>query len=166
MKPNKVLDQLIIDLFHEDELGAVIRAHIRVESVLRNFVVDSAPNPKYINMLELDFDKTVTLAVVLGLNEGYEKSLRVLGKLRNDFAHKPDMKLSKNSVNNLYAQLTPEAKQFLQGSFKKLREENESIKPFQKFSDMPPAEQLKIIVVSIWAQVQSALLLLNEDKKA
>ena len=164
--PNKVLNQLVKDLFNEDELGAVIRAHIRIESILINFVADSAPNPNYINKLELDFDKTVTLAVVLGLNEGYAKALRVLGKLRNDFAHKPDMKLSKNTVNNLYAQLTPEAKQFLQDSFKNIRKENESVKPFQKFSDMPPTDQLRLIVVSIWTQVQSALILLNEEKNA
>lgn len=162
MEANEILDQLVKELFNEDELGAVIRAHIRLESLLLNIVELTAPHPEYLKKLDLDFDKTVTLSLLLGLKEEYAKPLRALGKLRNDFAHKPNMELSKNTVNNLYNSLHSEAKQQVQESFKNIKKENDSIRGYSKFSDLPPTDQLRLIVVTIWALVQSAVIILNE----
>ena len=161
MNQDEVLNQLIQDLFSEDELGAVIRSHIRIEYVLNTYVDKSAPNPKHINKLRLDFDQTVTLAITLGLDEEYATPLRVLGKLRNDFAHKPDMHLSKSSVNNLYSQLNSVGKDSIQKLFNTLKERG-SLASHSKFSEMPPTEQLKMIVVTIWAQINAALKQLFE----
>lgn len=165
MEHKEAIDKLVTDLFNEDELGSVIRAHIRLESLLLNIVELTSPNPDYIKRLELDFDKTVTLAQLLGLIDDCAKPLRVLGKLRNDFAHEPNMKLSKSSVNNLYNTLNSEAKQQIQTFFKKTKEENETIKPYQKFSDLPPTDQFRLTVVVIWAQIHSILLILQSEKQ-
>ena len=166
MNHKAVLDELIKDLFNEDEMGSVIRAHIRIENTLINIINITAPNPNYIKKLNLDFDGSVTLALLLGLSEEYAKPLTVLGKLRNDFAHKPNMKLSKNEVNNLYKSLNSEAKEFIQNSFKEIKEKNETIRPFKKFSDVPPIDQFRLIVVNIWAQIQSSLYILSGEDHA
>jgi hypothetical protein len=166
MNPSEGSDQISKDLFNEDELGAVVRSHIRVESTLNSFVAKSVPKPEHLNKLTLDFDKTVSLALVLGLNEDYAKPLRALGNLRNNFAHKPDMHLSKEAVNNLYSQLSSEAKDLAQTTFQNLKKGNESMKQFRKLNDMPPSEQLKIIVINIWSRTHAAVMLLDRDKDA
>ena len=76
------------------------------------------------------------------------------------------MHLSKDNVKNIYSQLGSEAKKLIQSTFLNLKKGNESMAEFQKFSDMPPSEQLKILVVSIWSQTHAAVILLDRDQGA
>jgi len=165
MDAKENLALLVKDLFGEDELGAVIRAHIRIESLLHRIIELKASNPKPVKNLELDFDKAVTLALVLGLKEDFGPSLRALGKLRNDFAHKPDMKLTKSAVNNVYKTFNKLEKEHIQTAFKDIKKENETVKQYHKFSDLPESDQLRFLVTTIWASVQSAVVILENEKK-
>lgn len=55
---------MVKDLFREDEMGAVIRAHIQLENLLLEWVDCLAPSPTYIKKLNLDYDEHITLALV------------------------------------------------------------------------------------------------------
>ena len=51
------------DLSNEDEMGAVIRAHIRIENLLLKAIRNLTPHPKHLKKLNLDYDGQVTLAL-------------------------------------------------------------------------------------------------------
>lgn len=164
MDAKENLGLLVEDLFREDELGAVVRAHICIESLLRRIIDLLAPAKEHVKKMRLDYDNAINLALLLGLREDYGPPLRVLGKLRNEFAHKPSTSLSKEKVYNLYRSLNPDAKQQLQDSFKSMKEEHDSVRGYKSFSDLPPRDQFNLIVAGIWAQVASGVVLLEEDK--
>ncbi|PLX33590.1 MAG: hypothetical protein C0605_16085 [Hyphomicrobiales bacterium] len=80
-------------LMGEDELGVVIRSHIFVESVLDELLDQLIPYSRHLSSMNLSYHQKITLAVAMGLHEELQESLKALGKLRNDFAHKMDMQL-------------------------------------------------------------------------
>lgn len=153
------LDDMVKDLFREDEMGAVIRAHIRLENLLLLLVDHLVPSPKHLRKLNMDYDGQVTLALALGLDDELGPALRGIGNLRNRFAHRLDTTLDSGSISNLYASLRPVDKQQTQDSFKRIRDTNDSIKNVANFSELPPDDQFKLIVVTLWAALQAAVLL-------
>lgn len=158
------INELAKDLFREDEIGAVIRAHIRLESILIKLVESLITSPKHLNRLNLDYDSYVNLALALGLDEDLGPVLHAMGKLRNNFAHKLDTKLDSGVVNNLYQALSNREKQQLQTSFSQMRNENEDLKKVSKISELSPGDQFKIIAVIIWAAMQAAQFLMFQQK--
>ena len=154
------------DLSSEDELGAVIRAHIRIENLLLKAIESLTPRPKHLKKLNLDYDGQVTLALALGLKERFGPPFRALGKLRNDFAHKIDMQLSKSSVANLYSCLGAEEKEQVQECFIRIKDNNEEIRRVQGFTDLEPIDQFKLITVTLWAVAQAVVLLFPDDHSA
>ena len=159
------LDEMVKDLFREDEMGAVIRAHIRLENLLLMLVDLLTPFPTYLKKLNLDYDGQVTLALALGLDSALSDALRAMGSLRNKFAHQLETKLDSGTINNLYASLRPVDKQRAQDSFKRIRDTNESIKHVARFAELPPADQFKLIAVTLWAALQAAVLLVQQHEQ-
>ena len=166
MDPKENLDKLVKDLFNEDELGSVVRVHIHIESLLHRIISLKAPNPQHIKKLDLDFDKSVTLALVLGLKDEYAPFLRCLGKLRNDFAHKPNTIISKNVIDNLYNSLTSTFKSELQDAFLRIKNENVWSEELKKFQDLPPLDAFRLYMVVVWAKIQSAVIALEHEVNA
>lgn len=152
------VDDLVRDMFREDELGAVVRVHIHIENLLSKLVDHLAPHPGHLKELNLDYHGLVSLALVLGLKSELGPALKAMGTLRNNFAHKLGTKLDEGTVNGLYQTLGPEDKKQVQESFERMRSEYESIKRFQKLSEMPAPERFKIIAVVLWAALQAAVL--------
>jgi len=130
------VQELTRDLFREDEMGAVVRAHIRIENLLINTIERLTPKPKHLGRLNFDYDSRVTLALALGLKDQFGPPLRALGKIRNDFAHKVDTALSTEMVNNLYACLGAEDKDRVQGCFRNIKGENPETKDIKRFADL------------------------------
>lgn len=157
------LNQFTADLSREDEMGAVIRAHIRIENILLLVLDNLIPNPKHLKQLRLDYDGHVTLALSLGLNERFGAPLRTLGKLRNDFAHRIDFKLSKQAVTNLYKSLSTEDKTEVQSVFSRIKGLSDHTRDIGRFSNLEPMDQFKLIAVTLWAVVQAALLLHSRE---
>ena len=112
------LEGLQLELQRQDDLGAIVRAHIHIEHELNDFIYFAAPSPAHVKSMELDFSKTVRLALVLGLNPNLQSPLNAAGKLRNDFAHRLDMKLGEERMKTLAKTLAPEAKQQFDALFK------------------------------------------------
>ena len=86
--------------------------------------------------------------------------------MRNDFAHKPDTQLSKSSVEILYSCLGAEEKEQVQARFNRIKNTNESISSAQRFTDLEPVDQFKLITVTLWAVAQAVVLLYADDDSA
>lgn len=104
----KKMQALATALDTEDDLGRVVRGHIHIEHELQQTIFFAAPNTDQLKSFERqEFSEKVRLALVLGLKSDLASALNAAGNLRNKFAHRPDMKLSKEVANNLIAALPP-----------------------------------------------------------
>jgi hypothetical protein len=137
------------DLAREDDLGSVIRAHIHIESELNTIVETLAPGKEHLRRLGLDFDQTVTLALVLGFDPTWAPALRALGNLRNKFAHQLHTCLDAPVVNSLYESLSPEGKSCVQATFAALKKDNELLKPASRFVDLDSKGRFQLIAIAI-----------------
>ncbi|MFQ3193962.1 MAG: hypothetical protein ACI9N3_000774 [Colwellia sp.] len=55
-------------LLNEDELGAVVRAHILIEQYVDHFLSLVVSNHDYLDKMSIDFSNKVKLAVAMGLD--------------------------------------------------------------------------------------------------
>jgi hypothetical protein len=99
-------DAFLNSLLTQDDLGLVVRAHLHIEHELREFIISAAPSPGQVKATELDFDSTVRLALVLGLDSELKPALNAIGNLRNKFAHRLNMTLGEMLSKNLSETLT------------------------------------------------------------
>lgn len=102
---------LVKILVGEDELGVVIRAHILIESQLLMLFDLLVPYPKHLKNVRLGYRQRVDFALALGLKPQYGPPLKSFGKIRNDFAHKPDTGLTEKHVKDLFGALDPKDRQ-------------------------------------------------------
>jgi hypothetical protein len=159
------ISQLSADLSREDEMGAVVRAHIRIENLLLKVVEGRLPHAKYLPKLNLDYDGLVTLALCLGLEERHGPAFRALGKLRNDFAHRLNTALNKQTVTNLYKALATEEKHQVQSMFLRIKGLNEETRHVARVADLEPSDQFKLIAVTLWVVVRATLHLQSSESK-
>jgi hypothetical protein len=94
-------------LEQDNDLEMLIRAHIHVEHELREFILAAAPQPAEVKLSEYDYAGTLRLAMTLGLDPALEAGLSAVGKLRNKFAHRLDMKLTDEEAKQIYSTLDP-----------------------------------------------------------
>jgi ribosomal protein L20A (L18A) len=161
MNSSEGIDQdiqiLVKDLFRDDEIASVIRTHAKIEDLLTKTVEALTPKPQHLKRLNLDHDGRITLALALGLKDQFGPPFRAFAKLRNDFAHKPDTALTKEAVENLYKSLGSEEKQQIQECFRKMKASNSQELTENKYSELSPNDQFKIIAVTLWSVVRAAV---------
>ena len=126
------------DLAKSDDLGSVIRAHIHIENGVYSLVENLTPNAEHLKRLDLDYDQTVSLALVLGLDADWVPSLRAIGKLRNRFAHQLGTVLDDSTVNNLYESLPATGKNNVQATFSGLRSAGMLRSKAERYFDLEP----------------------------
>jgi hypothetical protein len=108
--PRPEFDQAFFKaLLGEDELGVVVRAHIHVEASLNEFIEAVIPFPE--RAPNLRYQQRIQLACAFGLKEEHAPALKILGELRNAFAHKLNTALTMESVRRLYNALSPTARE-------------------------------------------------------
>lgn len=149
-------DEFFKVLGGEDELGAVIRAHIYIEAHLLELLGLLVKDKDHLRKLNLEFSQYVDLAVALGLGQEHAKGLRAFGNLRNEFAHKLDSKLSENRINSLYESLSAPDKEIVQSAYVRTNTQLGVNPP--KFKDLTPKERFVLIAVALRAMLQVALL--------
>jgi hypothetical protein len=152
------IDEFVKDLFREDEMGSVIRAHIRIEYLLLQIINNLIPKPQHVKNLGLDYDGAVTLALALGLNDQFGPPFRALGKLRNNFAHKLDTSINSVVAKNLYSSLSTDTKDQVQRCFHRIKDEHESTRHVKRFADLDPNDQFKLIATTLWAVLRAAII--------
>ena len=104
-------------LMGQDELGIVVRAHIYIEARLIELLEHMVVDRKHLNQMDLDYAQRVHLTIALGLKPQHAPPLLALGTLRNTFAHRPEAKLTKDRVDNLYKAFSSEDKKIVQAAF-------------------------------------------------
>jgi len=155
----------IAALMGEDELGVVVRAHIYIEArlleLLDHFVIDR----KHLGQMDMDYAQRVHLAIALGLKSQHAQPLLALGRLRNAFAHRPDSKLSKNCVDNLYKALSSGDKELVHAAF--LRTNSQMLKTIgPSFRALSPKDQFILIAVTLRSMLSAGVILVSRGHDA
>jgi hypothetical protein len=132
----------------EDDLGMVVRAHIHVEHTVRTFITAAAPAPTHVKFSAMDYDATVRLALVLGLNSEFQGALGALGALRNKFSHRLDTRIGEEEANNLYAALGAVAKRVVQQSYQQVQRD-EPGKHVDTFKNLVPRDRLLLCLIAL-----------------
>jgi hypothetical protein len=91
-------EQFISDLQGEDELGAVVRAHLYIEFFIDKIIQTVVPKPECLKPLNFDFIGKINLLMAMGVDPEIKKPLTVLAGLRNKFAHRPNYKLTNQKL--------------------------------------------------------------------
>ena len=150
------LDDFISVLNGEDELGAVIRAHIHFEALLLEMLGLLVKDEGALRKLNLEFSQSVDLAIALGLGSEHAKGLRAFGKLRNEFAHDLNSKLSDNRINNLYESLSTTDKEVVQCAYARTNSQLGFNPP--SFKNLTPKEKFVLVAVALRSMLEVALL--------
>jgi hypothetical protein len=91
------------DTAGEDTIGAVIRAHLYVESTLNQLIEECLVRPKAMNGVEVSFRFKVPLAAALGIiPEDFQPPLKQLNALRNKLAHRLDEEITDSDLDKLF----------------------------------------------------------------
>lgn len=157
----KALQELAHDLTEDSDLVVVLRAQIRIESILFKLIEKLVTNPKALKDLQLDYFGCVSLAVALGLSEEVSPPLRTIGKLRNSFAHKLDAVLDTSSLNNLYKQLSSQQKEGFLHTYREMRVKYPNRLDAENPNKLPPKDRFQLIAVTIFTSLYSELLRLE-----
>ncbi|MFV8440442.1 hypothetical protein C9I98_26210 [Photobacterium sanctipauli] len=151
--------KLMSVLLNEDELGAVIRAHMALEQDVDRFVSLVATNSDYIEKMQIDFSNKLKLAVAFGLDEEIYKPLVSVTNIRNKFAHRADMQLSKSEVNNFYKSFTSEDQALIQEVISNNPDRPPGLS--KKYSLLSVKEQFVVMVfylaIRLWHEVEIEL---------
>ena len=132
----------------EDELGVVVRAHIHIESRLMNLMELFFSAPDHLSKLVLEYEQKVMLAVACGLNPMFASPLKVLGRIRNRFAHRLDSSLDIQQVRSLYEAFSPINKEVIQQAFRNT--EDQVAEPTKvKLENLDAKSQFILLVVAL-----------------
>lgn len=153
-------DTFVKALLEEDELGAVIRCHIHIESAIDRLIKNSVTDYSQILKMHLDYFQKIHLAAAIALPAEYISPLASLGKIRNKFAHNLDTKISKSSMNDLYKSFSPRQKELIQIAFKNTKTKL-PLKDKNKISDLTPKDQLSIYSMALRIQILATALALE-----
>ncbi|GAB3094882.1 hypothetical protein [Lysobacter terrae] len=134
-------------LISEDELGAVIRAHIHVEASLIEFIRWSVPQPDLLP--RLTYELRLRLACALGLDQDHFEALKSLGDIRNSFGHNLDAKLTDQAVNNLFAKLPDQARAATLGSYAAMVNRGDAAA--KQFRDLSARDRFIVIAIVLKA---------------
>lgn len=130
-----------------DTTVMLVRAHIHIESKLREFIEVAAPAPEHLKFSDLDYNQTVRLALILGLDIEFKSALSAVGGLRNKFAHRLDASLGKAEAENLYAALGEQVKSVAQRSYATLL--NKYPEKPQQMARLSPRDRVTLYLIAI-----------------
>jgi len=150
------IDEFIKVLNGEEELGAVVRAHIHIEALLFKLLGLLVKDENYLRKLNLEFSQCVDLVVALGLGREHAKGLHVFGGLRHEFEHNINSELSESRVNNLYESLSATDKEVVQDAYVQTNSPLGVSPP--KLKDLTPKERFVLIAVALRGMLEVALL--------
>jgi hypothetical protein len=94
-------DGFLRAIVDEDELGAVVRAHIFIEAQVNALIDGLVVEPD--KLPRLHFEQRVRLMIALGVSEELSKPLLELAQIRNAFSHRLDTHLNEGIVDKWLA---------------------------------------------------------------
>lgn len=146
MTSQSATDQEFFDALRgEDELGAVIRAHIHIEARLQQVLEALTPVPE--QLPKLRYEQRVKMAAALGLNENAVRPLKKLGEIRNQFGHRLDVTLTAGMVNDLFESLAEEDKAVIRAGYESTKHQLGLDWP--EYDDTQPRHKFVTIAVAL-----------------
>ena len=101
-------------LLSEDDLGAIVRTHLFIDSRLNQLIEEGLVAPKQIKLDGLRFPLKVSLAIAMGfVPEPYRHAMMWLNSQRNKFAHNVTAQLTEDDADNFFKSFPAESRQFL-----------------------------------------------------
>lgn len=158
-------DKFTDDLNGSDDLGAVIRAHIHIESALNKLIETHFDFPEYLGKLNLEFHQKIIVAQAIGLKPQYATPLNTLGTIRNNFAHRLETKLGENEIESLYKSFEGSDKQTIQNAYRGTNKKLNMNGP-KSLTKLEPRQQFTLIIVAIRAMLVTAIQELENEKSA
>lgn len=153
MSQNK---NLIDALQADDELSAVIRAHLYVEVQLNRLIDALLPYSKELSDSRLSWPLQINLALSLGLKNQYRPPLKKVGNIRNRFAHNPDSTIEDRDIKALFDSLHSEDKQIVLEAYKRTQGQIED--PLEmNFHELGARDRFTLIVVALHGALQAAV---------
>ncbi len=155
-------DSLIKALMGEDELGAVVRSHIIIENLILRLLALLIPYQEYLEKLRLGYRQKVDLVLAMGLKAQYGPPLKQFGKIRNDFAHKPDTTLTNKHVNDLYGAMNSDDRNLVLKSFENTKR-NITGSTSKEFKKLDSIDRLILIVVTLRSVLLAAIIEIEDE---
>jgi len=137
-------------LYREDALGVVIKGAIFVENQLIRFIEENVVDAKYADSAARSFQGRSDLAVALGLAQRFRAPLKVLGEIRNGFAHKLDASIEAEPVNRFLNSFTPEDRERFLGSYRNTMN-RQAWEGVLTFAQSEPIQQFRVLVIALRA---------------
>lgn len=142
----------------EDDLGAIIRSHLYIETLLNLFLEFTLVRPDALDIARMNYQAKVRLASALGLSEIVTKPLEQLGTLRNSFAHKLNYKLDRKDADQFYSTFGHDGRQITvaayASSLAKLADPTSKPRDHRK---LPPKDRFVLYATNIWSMMQIAV---------
>lgn len=148
-------------LFAEDELGAVIRAHILIEAQVAGIIEGLVFDPE--SLPNLRFEQRVRLLVALGVSRGLLAPLIELGRIRNAFGHRVDTKLTDGMIATLSSSFSESDRAMMERAIDKTCADLNQ--PSAKLSEHSPKSKFILIAVFL-RQVLGKLQVELDAKRA
>ena len=142
-------EKFLEDLQQEDELGAVIRAHLYIERIVNEILRVVVPFPESLKSLRLDFNGKLSVICAMGMKEETKKCFSQIGRLRNRFAHEPNYRLTKSDTNSLYKSLEKEDKNLVQKCYRDLSGSSPEWKDMPQFKKLSARDQFTLIAIVV-----------------
>jgi len=90
---------------NKDIVTIILKAHLYIEKLIEDILISSLAEPKIILKKNISFAKKVDLLEALGINNQIQsnitKELRTTNKIRNNFVHNIEYKITPNDINEL-----------------------------------------------------------------
>jgi hypothetical protein len=147
-----VIDKMFNILLNEDELGAVVRAHILIEQYVDHFLSLVVSNHDYLDKMSIDFSNKVKLAVAMGLDEEIYKPINSITSIRNKFAHRANFKLDSSDVKSFYDSFVAEDRDGIQDIISNNPDRPEGLS--NKYSRLSIKEQLVVMVILLAIRIE------------
>jgi len=82
-------------VFDDEEISPILKGHIFIEKVLETLISKNLKDPNAFFKSTRSFDLKTDLALAMGLiNKKYYSAFKAINKVRNNYAHKHDYKVS------------------------------------------------------------------------
>ena len=151
--PPSIDEKFFSHLQAEDELGAVVRAHIHIEASIIEFLDARVPFPD--ELPRLQYEARLKLSMALGLKCEYFQSLKLLGDIRNSFGHNINTVLTDEKLNEFFSKLPQEGKDITLQAYAMMSKQRGEEKALP-FEQLAPRDRFTLIAVMLKSYVVGA----------
>lgn len=155
-------DEFIRALFAEDQLGVVVRAQIMIEAQVNGIIDDLVVDPR--SLPNLRFEQSARLMVALGASEDLLGPLVELGRIRNAFGHRLDMKITEAMVDKWSKSFSESDRATMERANEKTR--NDLRQPSAKIEEHDPKSRFILVAVFLRQVLRQMQAELNARKTA